>query len=120
MRVASLVGRCTAAAVVDWSLPRCGKLRKRRPTRSSGKPPLPAHWTRKPKPKRNSWRPTADTFLDASAQTDDDPVADTVPTDSSPEPTRPAQQIRRAIRPMSFWDSDEGQNQLILGPRAEM
>ena len=43
----------------------------------------------------------------------DDPVADAEPADSSPEPTRPAQQIRRAIRPMSFRDSDEGQNRLI-------
>ena len=57
--------------------------------------------------------PTADTFLDASAQTEDDPFADTVPIESSPEPTRPVQQTRRAIRRMSFRDSDEGQNQLI-------
>ena len=42
--------------------------------------------------------PTADTVLDASAQTEDDRFADTVPIESSPEPTRPAQQLRRAIR----------------------
>ena len=42
---------------VGWSLPRFGKVRRRRPTRRSVMPPLPAHWTRKPRAKRNNWRP---------------------------------------------------------------
>ena len=42
----------------------------------------------------------ADTRLDASAQTE-------------PEQMWPVQQSRRTIRPLSFWDSHEGQTQLL-------